>query len=94
MCTAVRAATPRAIPRICSTTTTWYLPRAARVRDRIRQEARLTDTVTTLIHLYEAVMHEQALRPADPSAELLATGAYLQTLDCILKGQSTTSHLQ
>ena len=88
MSTAVRAAIPQAIPRICSTTTTWYLPRAARVRDRIRQEARLTDTVTTLVHLYEAVMHEQALRPADPSAELLATGAYLQTLDCILKGQN------
>ncbi len=56
------------------------------MRDRIRQKARLTDTVTTLVHLYEAVMNEQALRPADPSAELLATGAYVQTLDCILKG--------
>ena len=67
---------------------------AARVRDRIRQEARLTDTVTTLVHLYEAVMNEQALRPADPTAELLATGAYLQTLDCILKGQNIASQPQ
>ena len=67
---------------------------AARVRDRIRQEARLTDTVTTLVHLYEAVMNEQALRPADPTAELLAMGAYLQTLDCILKGQSIASQPQ
>ena len=64
------------------------------MRDRIRQEARLTDTVTTLVHLYEAVMHEQALRPADPSAELLATGDYLQTLDCILKGQNIAGQPQ
>ncbi|MCX7415181.1 MAG: hypothetical protein NTY25_01635 [Planctomycetia bacterium] len=64
------------------------------MRDRIRQEARLTDTVTTLVHLYEAVMNEQALRPANHSAELLATGAYLQTLDCILKGQNIASQPQ
>ncbi len=61
---------------------------ATHVRDRVRQEARLTDTVATLVHLYETVIAEQAMRPADPTAELLATGAYLQTLDCILKGKS------
>jgi len=36
----------------------------------------------------------QSLRPADATQELLATGAYLQTLDCILKGKNIASQPQ
>ena len=59
---------------------------AARVRHLVRSEANMTDAVDEIVRIYEEVIAEKnADRKIDPVAELRALGAYLQTLDSIIK---------
>lgn len=58
---------------------------AAAVRDLIRSQADMRDAVNDLVALYSEVIAENALRRVDPIAELRAMGAYLQTLDSVIK---------
>lgn len=58
---------------------------ATAVRDIIRSQADMRDTVAELVRLYAEVVAENSLLTHDPLVELRAAGAYLQTLDSILK---------
>ena len=58
---------------------------AARVRDLVRSEANMKDAVNEIVRIYEEVIAENAGRATDSVAELRALGAYLQTLDTIIK---------
>jgi hypothetical protein len=58
---------------------------SARVRDLIRAEAKMTDAVEQIVRIYSEVVAENAQRPRNPVAELNALGAYLQTLNTIIK---------
>jgi len=58
---------------------------AERVRDRVRSEANIGDTVNGIVRIYEEVIAENATRASDPVAELRALGAYLQALSCIVR---------
>jgi hypothetical protein len=58
---------------------------AARVRDLVRTQADMRNGVGDILRLYGEVVAENAKRRADPVAELRAAGAYLQTLDSIVK---------
>jgi hypothetical protein len=55
------------------------------VRDRVRSEANISDTVKQIIRIYEEVVAENEKRASESVAELRAFGAYLQSLSCILK---------
>jgi glycosyltransferase involved in cell wall biosynthesis len=55
------------------------------VRDLIRSQADMRDSVAELVRLYAEVIAENSQLTHDPLAELRAAGAYLQTLDSILK---------
>jgi hypothetical protein len=58
---------------------------AARVCDLVRREPNMNDTVDEIVRLYSEVIAENAERVSDSVAELRAVGAYLQTLDVIIK---------
>jgi glycosyltransferase involved in cell wall biosynthesis len=58
---------------------------AAGVRDLVRTQADVRASVSEIVRLYGEVVAENAERPADATAELRAAGAYLQTLDTIIK---------
>ena len=58
---------------------------AARVCDLVRREANMNDAVDEIVRLYSEVIAENAERVSDSVAELRAVGAYLQTLDVIIK---------
>ena len=58
---------------------------AARVCDLVRHEANMNVTVDEIVRLYSEVIAENAERVSDSVAELRAVGAYLQTLDVIIK---------
>jgi hypothetical protein len=58
---------------------------AARVRDLVRSEANMIDAVNEIVRIYEEVIAENTERVSDSVAELRAVGAYLQTLDAIIK---------
>ena len=58
---------------------------AARVRARVRHEANMADAVNEIVRIYEEVIAENVARANDTVAELRAAGAYLQTLDAIIK---------
>jgi hypothetical protein len=58
---------------------------AARVRDRVRSEANISDAVNEIVRMYGEVIAENSGRATDSVAELRAVGAYLQTLDAIIK---------
>jgi glycosyltransferase involved in cell wall biosynthesis len=58
---------------------------AAGVRDLVRTQADVRASVGEIVRLYGEVVAENAERPADATAELRAAGAYLQTLDTIIK---------
>ena len=58
---------------------------AARVRDLVRSQADMRSTVTEIVRLYAEVVEENVALTHDPLAELRAMGAYLQTLDTVLK---------
>ncbi len=58
---------------------------AARVRDLVRSEANMSDAVTEMVRMYREVIAENGERPSDSVAELQAMGAYLQTLNAIIK---------
>jgi glycosyltransferase involved in cell wall biosynthesis len=58
---------------------------AAAVRDLVRTQADVKNSVGEIVQLYEEVVAENAGRTADATAELRAVGAYLQTLDSIIK---------
>lgn len=77
------------IDNITKTIQTYDPTDAARVRDVMRTEANLTDAVNEIVRLYGEVLAENVTRPRDPAAELQAVGAYLQTLDVIVKKELT-----
>jgi hypothetical protein len=58
---------------------------AARVRDLVRSQANMGDAVNEIVRMYEEVIAENVERASDSVAELRAAGAYLQTLDTIIK---------
>jgi glycosyltransferase involved in cell wall biosynthesis len=58
---------------------------AAWVRNLVRTQADVRASVSEIVRLYGEVIAENAARPADATAELRAAGAYLQTLDTIIK---------
>ena len=58
---------------------------AARVCDLVRSQANMTDAVNEILQIYSEVVSENAGRANDPVAELRALGAYLQTLDSMIK---------
>ena len=58
---------------------------AAMVRDLVRSQADVRDAVGQIIQIYGEAIAENAGRRQDPLAELRAAGAYLQTLDSLLK---------
>ena len=58
---------------------------AARVRDLVRSAANMIDAVDEIVRIYEEVIAENADHKIDPVAELRALGAYLQTLDAMIK---------
>jgi hypothetical protein len=58
---------------------------AARVCDLVRREPNMNDSVDEIVRLYSEVIAENAERVSDSVAELRAVGAYLQTLDVIIK---------
>jgi hypothetical protein len=58
---------------------------AARVRDLVRSEADISDAVNEIVRMYGEVIAENVERATDSVAELRAVGAYLQTLDSIIK---------
>jgi hypothetical protein len=58
---------------------------AARVRDLVRREADISDAMNEIVQIYGEVIAENTERAADSVAELRAVGAYLQTLDSIIK---------
>jgi hypothetical protein len=58
---------------------------AACVRDLVRSEANMSDAVNEIVRIYGEVIAENVQRASDPVAELRAVGAYLQTLDTIIK---------
>jgi hypothetical protein len=60
---------------------------AARVRELIRTEATMTDAVNKIVGIYGEVLAENVTRRIDLIAELRAAGAYLQTLDAIIKNE-------
>ena len=58
---------------------------AAAVRDLVRSQADMRDAVNEIVRIYAEVIAENAKTPRDEIAELRAAGAYLQTLDSIIK---------
>jgi hypothetical protein len=58
---------------------------AEAVRDLIRSRANAKAAAADIVRLYEEVIAENAIRIPDPVAELRAVGAYLQTLDTVIK---------
>jgi hypothetical protein len=62
---------------------------AARVRDVVRTEAKMTDAVNEIVRIYGEVLAENIARPNDSAVELRALGAYLQTLDVLVKKELT-----
>lgn len=58
---------------------------ACEVRDLIRGRADMRDAVSEIVRLYAEVIAENAVRRPDPIADLRAAGAYLQTLDSVIK---------
>jgi hypothetical protein len=58
---------------------------AACVRDLVRTEATMSDAVNEILRMYREVLTENVARPSDSVAELRAVGAYLQTLNAIIK---------
>jgi glycosyltransferase involved in cell wall biosynthesis len=58
---------------------------AACVRDLVRSEANMSDAVNKIVRMYGEVIAENVERARDSVAELRAVGAYLQTLDAIIK---------
>lgn len=58
---------------------------AAAVRNLVRTQADVKNSVGEIVQLYGEVVAENAGRTADATAELRAVGAYLQTLDSIIK---------
>lgn len=62
---------------------------AGRVRDLVRTEANMSDAVSEIARMYGKVLEENVARANDPVAELQALGAYLQTLDVLVKKELT-----
>jgi hypothetical protein len=60
---------------------------AACVRDLVRSEANMSDAVSKIVRIYEEVVAENVDRARDSAAELRAVGAYLQTLNAIIKAE-------
>ena len=60
---------------------------AAGVRDLVRSEANMSDAVNEIVRMYGEVIAENVERPSDSVAELRALGAYLQTLNAIIKAE-------
>ena len=60
---------------------------AAGVRDLVRNEANMSDAVNKIVRIYEEVIAENGERASDSVAELRAVGAYLQTLNAIIKAE-------
>ena len=74
-----------AVENIVSAIQSYDATDAARVRDLVRSEAKMSDAVNEIVQIYEEVLAENADRKVDPGAELRALGAYLQTLDAMIK---------
>ena len=55
------------------------------VRDLVRSQADMKNSVVEIVRLYGEVIAENAGRPSDAITELRAAGAYLQTLDSVIK---------
>jgi glycosyltransferase involved in cell wall biosynthesis len=73
------------VEKVVAAIQTYDATDAARVCDLVRSEADITDAVNEIVRIYGQVVAENAERPTDSVAELRAIGAYLQTLDCIIK---------
>jgi hypothetical protein len=58
---------------------------AAKVRDTIRSQGDMRVAVAEIVRIYREAVAENARLTHDPVAELRAMGAYLQTLDTVLK---------
>lgn len=58
---------------------------AEAVRDLVRAQADMRNAVGEIVRIYGEVIAENAERPTDEVAELRAAGAYLQTLDTVIK---------
>ncbi len=58
---------------------------AARVCEVVRAQADMRRAVAELVGVYEEVIAENSEMEQDPVAEMRAMGAYLQTLDTVLK---------
>jgi hypothetical protein len=73
------------VENIVRATQTYDATDAARVRDQVRSEAKMSDAVNEIVRMYGEVISENAERVTNPVAELRAVGVYLQTLDAMIK---------
>jgi hypothetical protein len=73
------------VERVVTAIRTYDPTDAARVRDLVRSEANISDAMNEIVRLYEEVIAENVERATDSVAELRALGAYLQTLNSIIK---------
>lgn len=73
------------VENIATAIQTYDASDAAGVRDLVRREANMSDAVNEILRMYGEVIADNAERATDPVAELRAVGAYLQTLNAIIK---------
>jgi hypothetical protein len=76
---------PTTVENIAAAIQAYDASDAAWVRNLVRTQADVRASVSEIVRLYGEVVAENAARPADATAELRAAGAYLQTLDTIIK---------